>query len=82
MRPHISTAIKQNQNDSDAAAKYLATKIKTSIDDVKTVMDKYRIKRLLSISVDIQDLQTKVSEHQKQLKNSDDVCIENYKNLI
>ena len=82
IRPHISDAIATSGNDIEKSIEYLVLKTSLNADDIKSVMEKYRIKRLLSISIDIQKLKDEVIYLADQLKNSNQVCIDSYGSLI
>lgn len=81
IRPYISEVTKKDK-DIDKIYKSLASKTKCKIEDIKLVIDKYKIKKLLSISVDEKQLQKEIVILNNDLKNIEHVCYDKYISLI
>lgn len=82
LRPHISAVVGKHKDDFEAACIELGTRISVPVNVIKEICDKYRIKRLLSIKVDITEIKEKVKSLTSDLNKSEDICLEMYKNLI
>ncbi len=82
IRPYISESIAVSNNDPDVAADYLATKTGVDVDKIKAVIEKYRIKKLMSIQTDTTDINNKINDLNTQLSNIHIVCVQHYNNLI
>lgn len=77
IRPYISDAIKLSTEDK--MIEYISKKSKVSIENIKEVIDKYKIRKLLTISLDITDLNNKLNEYENKLKNLEKSVLEEYK---
>ena len=80
IRPHISDVTKKTFNINEVC-KILAEMAKCEIELVKEVVDKYKIRKLLSISTDIKGTKKEISLLKKDLKNIKEVCFNRYKEL-
>lgn len=81
IRPHISKVVGKHKDDVENACIEFAQLASTTPETIKDIIERYKIKRLLSIKVDITELKTKVTELTANLKKSDTVCLDMYKNL-
>lgn len=66
IRPYIKDLINKNLNINDSI-NYLFTKTNVSKEKITEILDKYKIKKLLSISLDIKHLENGIKELQKLL---------------
>jgi hypothetical protein len=80
IRPHVSV-VSGKTNEIDDAYLELGKRTGESVLNIKTVMEKFKIKRLLTIKLDIADVTEKINELAIQLKNSDKVCMDMYDTL-
>jgi len=80
IRPYISSVIKTKET-IEQLCENLSIKSKCSLESVKSVIEKYRIKRLLSVSLDIDELDKKVEVIQNTLDDIDNICLEQYNSL-
>lgn len=80
IRPFISQVVKLT--DINDMYEFLSKKSKCSISDIKQVIEKYKIKKLLIISIDINDTQNKLIDIERDLNNIDSSCIKKYETLI
>lgn len=81
IKPHISKLTK-NGGNIDKSCELLASKTGCDVDKIKGVIDKYRIKKLLSISVDIKDIQNEIKQLKEDVKNVKDICYNRYNSLL
>ena len=80
IRPFISAAISKSE-DPNEVFKILSEKARIPVGDIEKVAEKYRIKRLLTVSTDISEFQSQMIQLQKELKDLENVSIEKYKEL-
>ena len=80
IRPYISEVTKKNK-DVDKMCKTLANKTKCNEELIREVVDKYKIKKLLSTSTDIKGIEDDIGKLKDELKNIKGVCFDRYKEL-
>lgn len=78
LKPHIS-AITVKNVDLDKVIANLSKLSGVSIDDVKYIIEKYHIKKLLSYNTDKTVIQTKLKEFQDKQKHLEKSVLEEYK---
>lgn len=81
IRPWVSIEMKKS-NDVNTICDFLSERTKIPCDNIKEVIAKFSIRKLMSVNIDITDLKNKVKELTIKLKKIDSVCIEEYKNLL
>jgi len=81
IRPYVSGGISAHKTNPVKAIQKIATDSGVTIDQVQAVIEKYRIKRLLTINVDMKALKDGVRQLKSDLTNSDTVCINKYDEL-
>ena len=80
MRPYLSNALKQK--DSDLVCEELAKKTGINLELIKSIVDKHRIKKLMTVSTDITELKTEIDQLNNNLTNIDKSCEDEYKTLL
>lgn len=84
IRPHLANYISKNKGKpfhSDEAIKEISNSSKVKEDDVKSLVQKYRINKLLSIDGDTSSLQEEIQNIDKNIKEIDKFVLEQYKKL-
>lgn len=79
IKPHISSI---KLDDVDKVCKDLAKKTKHNFKDVKSIIEKYAIKRLITVDTDVKFLEDKLKAFQLDLKNIDSVIQNNYEAIV
>lgn len=82
LRPHVSDVAVEFKEDFEKACTKLSKLSGLSFDETKQIVDKYRIKKLLTINVDLTDLQSQIKKFQHALNNLDTISIGTYTNLL
>jgi DNA gyrase/topoisomerase IV subunit A len=80
IRPHISTALSKSDNPKEVC-EILSEKTKIEVKDIEGVVEKHRIKKLMTVSTDISEWKNQLLESDKALKDLTNVSINKYKEL-
>lgn len=79
IQPYVSDAVKEKTFEK--IVKFLSDKTKVPVSDVKTIVNNYRIKKLLTVSTDIEGLKKELEGFEKCLSDIEKVTIKNYREL-
>lgn len=80
IRPYISEVVNRNK-DITKMYNDLSKLAKVTINSIKEVLEKYKIKRLLSISIDITNINKELKITTKELKMLEKLCLDDYNNI-
>ncbi len=80
LKPHISTAL-GNGKDEDSIINKLSKLSGVSVDDIKSITDKYKIRKLITIDTDTKTLKSKIQDIDKVLNDVDGKVTEDYKSI-
>lgn len=80
IRPHVSSATK-NLASVDEICNILSKKSHCDKVSIQRVMSKYKIRKLISVSLDIDELEEKKEKFVKGLENSEKLCIDKYQKI-
>ena len=80
IKPHLSVVLKMT--DPDVIMQKLHKLIGIDIRLIREVIDKYKIKKLLTVSTDISDLQQKVSTLKSRLQTVENYVVSEYETLL
>jgi DNA gyrase/topoisomerase IV subunit A len=80
IKKHIGKTL--SLNEQDKIINELHKKTKLDVETIKRIVDKYKIKKLLTVNTDINDLKNKLNDYQKDLDNIDEYTINCYENLL
>lgn len=80
IKPHLSTL--NSKKDIDTSIKQLSKLTLISVNEIKEVIDKHKIKRLLTFNVDKTEYEVKKQEFENRLKNLESSVLEEYKNSL
>lgn len=81
MKPHLSDYMKKYKDINDCL-KELSKKIQEPEEDLIKIVDKYKIKKLLTTSVDTTELNDKLSFYKEKIKDPSKTALEEYKDYI
>lgn len=80
IRPHISEVTSKNKNMGKMYNDlYALTNINK--DDIKEILEKYKIRRLLSISTDITNINKELRTTRRELDILDELCLDDYNSI-
>lgn len=80
IRPYISDSVKNNTNEDDMI-EYMSKKSKVDKESVKGVVDKYKIKKLLTLDLDKTNLQNNIKDWKTKLGNIQKYVLEEYEEI-
>lgn len=80
IKPLLSIQLKQNPDDVDKAIEVISTKLEQSINRIKSIFEKYNIRRIFKIKTDIIGLQNDKMVWQTKLANLDTFVWDKYLN--
>lgn len=78
LKPYLANVMKKNEVPYDESCKTLSELSKIEVDEVKRILDKYKIRKLLVISTDISEYQKHLQIYENGLNNLDNLCIDGY----
>ena len=79
IKKHLNEALKLK--DIDKIIKHLSDNIKESEETVREIVDKYKIKKLMTVNTDIQKLKNRLNEFKNNLENIDEYTLKEYEEL-
>lgn len=82
IKPHISTLTVSSSQSIEQTITKLSNLSSTSYDDVKSVIEKYNIKKLLSFKVDKSELLETLKEFKYKLSNLEETVLNEYQQNI
>jgi DNA gyrase/topoisomerase IV subunit A len=82
IRPHISNVyMGRDVNNFTGVCEKLSQDSGVKIEDILPILDKYRIKKLLTVDTDISQLENENIKLKDTLNNIDSACVQEYKGL-
>jgi DNA gyrase/topoisomerase IV subunit A len=81
IRPTLTVVLSQQLNLEDSVS-HIHEKTGVSIDNIKKIISKYRISKLLTYKLDSQEVQNKINNIVKNLTNINDFIFEQYDQLF
>lgn len=80
LKPYISKA--SSEPTFDESVDKLVSLSKCSKEDILTVLNKYKIKSIMSIKTDTTKIESEIKKYKEELKNIRNVVLDNYKKLL
>jgi len=80
IRPYISHLSETGWKDEYIDD--ISHKIYESREDIENIINKYKIKKLLTVELDIHELENKVKDNESKLKNINNECVKIYNDII
>jgi len=81
IRPYISSLTNDSKKIEDIL-QILSEKTNESVEDISQIVTKYRIRKLLTINVDIDELEIEKKDIEEKLKDVPKFSINNYKEIL
>ncbi len=78
IRPELSNELRNKNIIIDESIKKISTKTLVPEETIRSLIGKYRISKLLSLSLDITDLENKIKDYDNKLKKLDEFVLNQY----
>ena len=81
MRPHLNHCI-TSKLSVDASVEYIAKQIGHSEENIRIILDKYKVRKLLTVIPDIAGYKQEIATAKTEIQNASSIIKEEYKNVI